>query len=224
MKVTRYLWLILGVLIWSGTSAASPVTFDIQGARDSSVNTFTDGKGMSVGVFPSMRLVGATTKIQTILSDELDRMAPFKLSDGESKDINFFDFVTDAPSVENGVTGSIGWFHLDASLSFNLPEISVTAKGSGGWGTISVQFPIARTWSAGAFKWYEKDFLFDLPDGNTIQVLLEDGLTISCDSQVTVHATITNLGGGTSAVPVPSALMLLGSGLAGMIGWRYLKR
>jgi len=221
MKATRCIWLMLGVLMCTGVAAASPVTFGLQGALDSYVKLYDVKRGRWI----DFQLLGANTSLDAEL--RIPDTMVFTLDDNESKTIDFFDFKTDKPPAANGVTGGIGWFRLEAQLAFSKPDLTINLKGSGGWGTLTWTYQhnganISRTLTGEEFHWNPYSFKTTLSDGNTIEIDLDDGFGIQCDSTVRVYATIKNLGGGTSPVPVPSALILLGAGLLGMAGWRYL--
>ena len=94
----------------------------------------------------------------------------FTLNDGESRTIEFFDFITEeTPPANNDIKGGIGRFSLEARF-FLSPEIDITSTGSGGWGVVSWNFlkgMVRGTKAGGLFKWDSDTFQTTLSDGNT---------------------------------------------------------
>jgi len=191
-KLLMVLSTILLVVGIVGVSGATPVSFDLAGSAG----------GSSVSVSDNAMFATLTGTLDNNLDNQI-----FVLNDGETKEVDFFTltacgFALLGPS-----------YNVDATLAFDLPEIDSAGSGGGRFWTL---FGLL---SAGTLAW-DSDTLPDSFDvhGNTISVDFEDGCTIVCGNTAMVHAYITNEGGGT--VPEPATMLLLGSGLIGIAGFR----
>ena len=193
-KLLMFLCAVTFVFGMVGSAKATSVTFDVDGPSDSYVN------------FTSITTVGWTSLSATLAG--LDTLSDFTLEDNESNTIDFFTF---------SVTGwgGGGVFKLGANLNFDSPYIDAGGGSSGAWASLGGCF------SGGVFLWDNAVQEFSLADGNTIRIAMEDGFTFGADSDITIHATITNLGsGGTPApVPEPATILLMGAGLLGLVGY-----
>lgn len=140
--------------------------------------------------------------------------SPFTLNDLEpsmtSQTFDFFNFTA---------TGD-GWLYggsanISATLVFSEPAgLEAQADGGAEWVTFFGQI------SFGVLTW-DNTTLPDsikLADENTVSIDFESGVAITCGAPVTVHATVTNLGGAPLSVPEPTNMLLIGSGIIGISG------
>lgn len=146
------------------------------------------------------------------LAGTLDGLA-FTVDEGETKEIEFFTLTA------NDGFSLFESYEISATLAFASPDID-SSSGTGG-GTFSTFFGKI---SGGTLYWDDQtlpDYLYD-DYGNEIVVDFEEGWTITCGNTVTVHASITNNGGGTVPVPEPTTSFLVAMGaIAGAARLRY---
>ncbi|MBI4792732.1 MAG: PEP-CTERM sorting domain-containing protein [Deltaproteobacteria bacterium] len=188
---------ILLVAGMTGMASATAINFDLAGSTGGSYVSVTD----------SAPLATLTANLASDLDDQI-----FTLNDGETRAVDFFTLTA---------SGFALWpeYDITATLAFDLPEIDAAGSGGGHF------FTIGGIISAGTLSWDPAT----LPDtfvdafGNTISVDFEDGWTIGLGNTATVHAYITNQGGGTAPVPEPATMLLMGTGLAGLVAARRKK-
>lgn len=185
----------LGVLAWTFTASATPVTFDLDGSS-SSVEVVNFNSGLICG------LVGCGIDVE--LNSQLDSLSA-TLNPGDSWSFAFFDLSFWGLG---GGTGTIA-----ATLGFDTPLGAPVASGSGS-GSFGTLFGAL---TGGSLSWITQPGTFWLADGTGYSVVLEDlfGLT---GSSATVNGTITLIQGpnGSVSVPEPGTMGLLGLALLGM--------
>ncbi len=174
-------------LSMTGIAGATPVYFDLAGRNG----------GSSV----SISEIGLGANLTASLANNLDSQI-FTLNDGETRAVNFFTLTT------SGFGGGI--YSIAATLAFDQPDIHAVTSGSG-YGVFCTFLSVL---SGETLKWDPNS----LPDaftvaGNTISIDFEDISTFGIGNTTMVHAYITNEGGGTTPVPEPSTILLLGISL-----------
>ena len=134
------------------------------------------------------------------------------LHDGETATIDFFTLTVSS-------TGffAAGQYNISAALAFTLPKVE-TATGTGGGYFGSVSGVI----NFGTLYWdpVSLPYEFTLSDGTLFSVDFQNGIALTRGDTATVHAYITNRGGGSEGTPVsePANMLLMGTALVGLAG------
>jgi hypothetical protein len=184
------------LMMLAGVVGATPVSFDVAGG--------TGGSNVSVTNQNSLLTPFDNGTISAALVGNLDAQL-FTLGNNESKIIDFFTLTVSGFSLKEA-------YNVRATLAFDVPDIDAIGSGKGSFTTFF------GCLSAGTLTWDPATIPdFFTVNGNTVKVDFESGYAFGFGDTATIHATITNQGGGSAPVPEPGTMMLLGVGMLGLV-------
>ncbi len=190
-KISVSLLAILFVFGMIGTSNAIPITFSVD-AADSSVQ-LTNISGFGA----------------TITSAMAAAPGDFTLADGASSTFNFFSLTVSPTFFIGGGTADI-----TATLAFYSPEaVSVTAQGD------IMYAQISGILTTSGITWANMPQTEFLSNGDSFDVSFLGGSYGGSDNTRMITATVT-AHAAPAPVPEPMTLLLLGTGLLGLAGFR----
>ncbi len=138
----------------------------------------------------------------------------FTLNDGESYTFDFFEIIV------GGFFGG-GTATVEATLAFDNPASASSGTGSGNW------FTFLGIVSSGSLAWTVQPDPVVLSTGEYFEIEFSDIQDFGIGNSAMVDATITAHGAPViepAPIPESATMLLLGSGLMGLAGFRRKKQ